>query len=278
MKLLKHRQSNSLKKAFNIRKKFKMMLLIVLGILLQTNLMAQQGHFKIRSDEFVQIGYDTYKTLSFGMGGSTVLPHNNGHWAIEHWNGGFNIWRPWPEGNWGNYKVFIRDWDGYMGIGKYPYHKLDVDGDIATFGTVRITSDRRLKTNISNLSGTSCLTNLMNIQSVSYNYKYDRFPSQGPTPKEGELTDIKKKTIEPYSEDKGVLQSKIIRHGFLAQDIQKIFPDLVSEDAEGFFSIDYIAMIPIVVESIKEQQNKINQLEQRLKELERVRKSYSRVR
>ena len=38
-----------------------------------------QGQFKIRNDGFIQIGYDAYKTLSFGIG---ELSPNNGRFAI----------------------------------------------------------------------------------------------------------------------------------------------------------------------------------------------------
>jgi hypothetical protein len=43
-----------------------------------------QGSFRVRSDEFIQIGYDQYNILSFGES-------SNGDWAIEHWNNGLNF-------------------------------------------------------------------------------------------------------------------------------------------------------------------------------------------
>lgn len=247
--------------------KSQILLVFLLSLFFINQSIAQQGHLQIRNDEFIQIGYDNYKTLAFGIGGNASLGlPNNGQWAMEHWNGGFNIWRPWPQSSWGNYKLFIKDWDGFVGIGKYPVHKLDVNGDIGTFGTLRITSDSRLKTNITVLNGASCLTSLMRVKSVSYNYKYDNFPYQGPNP-EGELTEIKQKTIQS-SEDNGEVQSKILRHGFLAQDLKEVFPDLVSQDESGFYSIDYIGMIPIMLEAMKEQQTQIAQLKEKIAQLE----------
>ena len=53
---------------------------------------AQQGHFKIRSDEFVHVGYGTQKSITFGNQ-STFNP-NNGLYAIESWSGGLNFWKP----------------------------------------------------------------------------------------------------------------------------------------------------------------------------------------
>lgn len=45
--------------------------------------------------------------------------------------------------------------------------------------------------------------------------------------------------------------------GFIAQQLQEVFPDLVEEDSNNYLHVDYIGLIPILVESIKEQQIKI---------------------
>jgi uncharacterized protein (DUF342 family) len=45
----------------------------------------------------------------------------------------------------------------------------------------------------------------------------------------------------------------------LAQDIQKVLPELVQTDENGMMSIDYIGFIPLIVESIKEMQQTIQQ-------------------
>ncbi|ELP90067.1 hypothetical protein EIN_404610 [Entamoeba invadens IP1] len=42
------------------------------------------------------------------------------------------------------------------------------------------------------------------------------------------------------------------RYGFLAQEVQQVYPDLVSEDEEGGLSVDMIGVIPIMVEALKE--------------------------
>ena len=42
------------------------------------------------------------------------------------------------------------------------------------------------------------------------------------------------------------------RYGFLAQNVQEIFPELVHTDNNGYMSVDYIGLIPILVQSIKE--------------------------
>jgi hypothetical protein len=40
--------------------------------------------------------------------------------------------------------------------------------------------------------------------------------------------------------------------GFIAQEVQKIFPELVYTDKDGILSVDYISLIPVLVEAIKE--------------------------
>ena len=50
--------------------------------------------------------------------------------------------------------------------------------------------------------------------------------------------------------------------GLLAQDIQKLFPDLVkqSEGEKGILSVNYQGLIPVLINAIKEQQIQINEL------------------
>ncbi len=66
-----------------------------------------------------------------------------------------------------------------------------------------------------------------------------------------------------------------MRVGFLAQDLQKVFPELVSEDKDGLLSIDYIGLIPFIVEGIKEQQRTITAQSEKIKELETLLSGYN---
>jgi hypothetical protein len=52
-------------------------------------------------------------------------------------------------------------------------------------------------------------------------------------------------------------------YGFLAQDVQKISPDLVYADDAGMLSIDYIGIIPLLVVGLQEQQQLIENLKQK---------------
>ena len=43
------------------------------------------------------------------------------------------------------------------------------------------------------------------------------------------------------------------RHfGFIAQDLEAVLPDLVHTDKQGYKSVDYIGLIPILVNAINE--------------------------
>jgi hypothetical protein len=52
--------------------------------------------------------------------------------------------------------------------------------------------------------------------------------------------------------------------GYLAQDVQKLFPELVREDKDGYLSLDYMGLIPILVEAIKVQKLQIEQLQKKV--------------
>jgi hypothetical protein len=63
--------------------------------------------------------------------------------------------------------------------------------------------------------------------------------------------------------------------GFIAQEVQKILPDMVHTDATGHKGIDYVKLVPVLVKAVQEQQativgqqSKIDSLEERIAKLE----------
>jgi hypothetical protein len=56
--------------------------------------------------------------------------------------------------------------------------------------------------------------------------------------------------------------------GFIAQDLEKIVPELVHTDAEGIKSVAYQNMTPLLVEAIKQQQLLIEKQNDKIKELQ----------
>ena len=55
--------------------------------------------------------------------------------------------------------------------------------------------------------------------------------------------------------------------GLLAQEVQKVFPELVKQsgDQEGTLSVNYQGMIAILINAIKEQQKEIDEIKNKLK-------------
>jgi hypothetical protein len=50
--------------------------------------------------------------------------------------------------------------------------------------------------------------------------------------------------------------------GFIAQEVEKVFPNLVNMDVDGMKSVNYLEMIPLLL-------HKINYLERKLEEIKK---------
>lgn len=124
---------------------------------------------------------------------------------------------------------------GNVGIGMTsPSYKLDVNGVIRCTALTQA-SDVRLKTDIRTLSGS--LDSVMKLRGVSFDWK-----------------------------DAGYPEGRQI--GVIAQEVEKVFPELVSRDADGYESVAYDKLIPVLIEAMKEQQDRIDARDARIGELE----------
>jgi hypothetical protein len=54
--------------------------------------------------------------------------------------------------------------------------------------------------------------------------------------------------------------------GVIAQDVEKVCPELVSTDEEGTKSVAYGNMVGLLIEAIKDQQKQIDELRAKLEE------------
>lgn len=237
--------------------KFKFLMGVVLFIVWVSSVQAQ---FKVRNDEYMQIGYEDYRILTFGV--DTTHSPNNGLYAIEHWEDGLNFWKPWPAANWGNYILFLRD-DKNVGIGHAgnSNFKLTVGGIAIANNWVTI-SDDRLKSDVKPIGNS--LNRILQLNGVTYKYDYER--DMNSEAKSDSYTGYK----ENMKDEKITPDDDRTRIGFIAQDLQKIVPEAVTEDDEGYLAIDYNEIIPLLVESVKEQQAKIDELENIIKEQENI--------
>lgn len=56
--------------------------------------------------------------------------------------------------------------------------------------------------------------------------------------------------------------------GFLAQEVEEVFPEVIHQQPTGFLGVDYPHFAPILVEAIKEQQYIIEKQSDRIDQLE----------
>ncbi|MDR0681553.1 MAG: tail fiber domain-containing protein, partial [Dysgonamonadaceae bacterium] len=173
----------------------------------------------------------------------------------------------WLHGKYGTYFTYNQGtpWAYYdPQIGNY----FTVNCQVKANGVV-LTSDERLKKNIRSLTGSLSL--LQQLEGVSYNLLESVASSSQSKSSSGDLTEKEKRDSDFFENwEKEMRENKDVKIGFLAQDLREVFPELVQEDKEGMLSVDYIGLIPVIVESIKEQQQIIGAQSEKIKELETV--------
>jgi hypothetical protein len=106
-----------------------------------------------------------------------------------------------------------------------------VSNDLTVSGDIVVSSDARLKANIASLGST--IAKLLLIDGKSYTMKKDG-------------------------------KQKI---GVLAQDVQKVFPELVSKDDNEMLAVNYQGLVPVLINALKEQDEKISRLENLVQKL-----------
>jgi hypothetical protein len=57
--------------------------------------------------------------------------------------------------------------------------------------------------------------------------------------------------------------------GVIAQDVEAVYPELVSTGPEGFKQVNYTGLVGVLIEAVKELKQKNDALEQRIAELEK---------
>ena len=165
--------------------------------------------------------------------------------------------------------------NGNVGIfNEFPSAALEVGSSwnirqVKVNGSVVFGSDERMKENIRDISNS--LGKLKQLRSVMYNFKEGE--NERPVPEKflEDGLDIEKMKVEMANIPK-TNQHLLDRdyYGFLAQDVQKLFPDLVFADSAGMLSVDYIGIIPLLVNGLKEQQEQIEKQQLQIKELQAV--------
>lgn len=110
------------------------------------------------------------------------------------------------------------------------------NGNMTIAGTLTQNSDARLKTNFQRLSGVMEKLQLLNGYQYNWNTHY--------------------------------ADSKEQRAGLLAQEIESVMPELIRKDNNGVMSVNYMGIIPYLLEGVKTVQAELTTLQNRLKELQ----------
>ena len=116
--------------------------------------------------------------------------------------------------------------------------RIDAGNDIVAYST----SDERLKENVKTID--SSLSKVLQIRGVEFDWK--------------ELTEEEKKTIHG-NEGHDV--------GVIAQEVEEVLPEVVTERENGYKAVKYDKMVALLIEAMKEQQSQIEELKSEISKL-----------
>jgi hypothetical protein len=123
---------------------------------------------------------------------------------------------------------------GNVGIGTAtPGYKLEVLGGVSATNLAS-SSDRRFKTSITPID--SSLSKIEKLQGVYYDWDRAKWPKKN------------------FPEGKQV--------GLIAQDVEKVVPEVVNTDKEGYKSLSYDKLTAVLIEAVKEQEKQITAQQQ----------------
>ncbi len=124
--------------------------------------------------------------------------------------------------------------NGNVGIGMDPVgaQKLQVNGKVKSNG-INETSDERWKTDIKAVE--NALPKVLAMRGVNYNWRTGEFP------------------------EKNFASGRQL--GLIAQEVEKVIPEVVDTDDKGFKSVEYSKLVALLLEAIKDQQKLISKQE-----------------
>lgn len=142
-----------------------------------------------------------------------------------------------------------------VGTNTYGRYAGYFDGPTYVSGTLTATnvvtpSDIRLKENVISIAesdGGKTLANVLGMNVIEYNYKVREIPEE------------EKDTIKQVSISDALQKEK--HYGLVAQELQTIYPSLVKEGEDGYLGVNYVELVPVLIRSIQELNEKIEALE-----------------
>jgi trimeric autotransporter adhesin len=153
-----------------------------------------------------------------------------------------SIWSP-GDGNQGQAAalVYFLDEDFFDGSNTNPYDNTVLKSYISPAGAYVQISDKNKKENIVKIE--NALEKINQINGYTYQFK-----------------------LAPAEVEKG--DKPIKSSGILAQELKEVLPEAVQQSVNGDYFVDYAAITPLLIEALKEQNKKIQTLEQKLKTIE----------
>ena len=115
-------------------------------------------------------------------------------------------------------------------------------------------SDYRVKNNVKSLSNSS-LDNIMSMNVVEYNYDADLLMPAD----DSDTASVNTRSLQ-LSKEKSLIATEK-HYGLIAQELQQLYPNLVKESQDGYLTINYIEIIPLLIRSVQELKAEINTLQ-----------------
>lgn len=126
-------------------------------------------------------------------------------------------------------RIRVSNATGNVGIGILnPAYSLDINGYAHAIDFYN-GSDKRFKENVRPIQ--HALQSIQSLKGHQYSFRSEKV---------GRLD---------FTKERGKMH-----YGFMAQEVQSVFPHLVKADDAGYLSVNYIGLIPVLVEALKEQE------------------------
>lgn len=147
----------------------------------------------------------------------------------------------------GKYEVNVNGmWAGYF------RGNVKMENDLTVVGVFH-NSDMALKKNVKQLEKGQ-VEKLKKLSGIKYNLKHQSELSEIMT----QMADTGSVDMQFSSKTDEKYQKAYV--GLSAQEVQKLYPELVKTEQDGYLSVNYIGLIPVLLEAIKEQQAEIEAL------------------
>lgn len=161
-----------------------------------------------------------------------------------------------------NYTYFFSNPTNLQGdYAGYFAGRVHISGNL-TLPSMFIPSDSRLSENVVSLNerggGTNTLDNLLSMNVIEYNMK-SRILEEHRNDIGKDMTKEERAAYEYLKKDEMKMSSR--RHfGIDAEELQKIYPDLVLEGQDGYLSVNYVELVPILIRSIQELKQELDEV------------------